>query len=135
MFKRAAAARTWILLSVALGLGSGLLLIVQARFLARIVHGAFIESRGTDRLWPLFAILAGVIILRAVLGWARETAGFYAGAKIRQEVRTELLAHIVSLGPGYTSRQSSGALTSTVLEHVEGLHDFMLFIYRNLPWR
>ena len=75
LFKRAAAARTWILLSVALGLGSGLLLIVQARFLAHIVHGAFIESRGTDRLWPFFAILAGVIILRAVLSWAREAAG------------------------------------------------------------
>ncbi len=43
LFKRAATARTWILLSVALGLGSGLLLIVQARFLARIVQGAFIE--------------------------------------------------------------------------------------------
>jgi ATP-binding cassette subfamily C protein CydD len=127
LFKRAAAARTWIILSMALGLGSGLLLIVQARFLARIVHGAFIEGLGTVALWPLFVILAGVMILRAILGWARETAGFYAGAKIRQEIRTELLAHIVTLGPGYTSRQSTGALASTALEHVEGLHDFYAF--------
>ena len=127
LLKRASAARTWILLSVALGLSSGLLLVVQARFLARIVHGAFIEGRGTDMLAPLFAILAGVIILRSILGWARETAGFSAGARIRQEIRTELLAHIVSLGPGYTSRQGSGALASTALEHVEGLHDFYAF--------
>ena len=127
LFKRALAARIWILLSVLLGLGSGLLLIVQARFLARIVHGAFIENQGTNALWPLFALLAGIIGLRSVLGWARETAGFYAGAGIRQELRNELLDHIVSLGPGYTSRQSSGALTSTVLEHVEGLHDFYAF--------
>jgi len=127
LFKRAGTARAWILLSVALGLGSGLLLIVQARFLARIVQGAFIEGRATDVLWPLFAILAGVIILRSFLGWAREATGFYAGAKIRQEVRTALLEHIVSLGPGYTSRQSSGALASTALEQVEGLHDFYAF--------
>ena len=127
LIKRALAARTWILLSVVLGLSGGLLLIVQARFLARIVHGAFIEDRGTDTLWPLFAILAGVISLRSVLGWARETAGFYAGAGIRQELREALLEHIVSLGPGYTSRQSSGALTSTLLEHVEGLQDFYAF--------
>jgi len=127
LFKRASPARTWILLSVALGLSSGLLLVVQARFLARIVHGAFIEGRGTDLLGPLFAILAGVIVLRSILGWAREAAGFQAGAKIRQEIRSELLAHIVSLGPGYTSRQSSGALASTALEHVEGLHDFYAF--------
>ncbi len=127
LLKRASAARTWILISVALGLGSGLLLVVQARFLARIVHGAFIEGRGTDMLWPLFAILTGVIILRSILGWAREAAGFSAGARIRQEIRTELLEHIISLGPGYTSRQSSGALASTALEHVEGLHDFYAF--------
>lgn len=127
LLKRASAARTWILISVALGLGSGLLLVVQARFLARIVHGAFIEGRGTDMLWPLFAILTGVIILRSILGWAREAAGFSAGARIRQEIRTELLEHIVSLGPGYTSRQSSGALASTALEHVEGLNDFYAF--------
>ena len=127
LFKRATTARNWILLSVALGLGSGLLLIVQARFLALIVHGAFIEGRDMRVLWPLFAILAGVIVLRSILGWARETTGFYAGAKIRQEVRTDLLAHIVTLGPGYTNRQSSGALASTALEHVEGLHDFYAF--------
>jgi len=127
LFKRAAAARIWILLSVALGLSSGLLLIVQARYLSWIVHGAFIESRGTNALGPLFAILAGIIFLRAILGWARETAGFYAGAKVRQEVRTELLEHIIALGPGYTSRRSTGALTSTALEQVEGLHDFYAF--------
>jgi len=127
LFKRASGARFWVLLSVALGLSSGLLLVVQARFLARIVDGAFIDGRGTDMLWPLFVILAGVIILRSVLGWARETAGFSAGARIRQEIRTELLEQIVSLGPGYTNRQSSGALASTALEHVEGLHDFYAF--------
>jgi ATP-binding cassette subfamily C protein CydD len=127
LVKRASGARFWVLLSVALGLSSGLLLVVQARFLARIVDGAFIEGRGTDMLGPLFAILAGVIILRSILGWARETAGFSAGARIRQEIRTELLEQIVALGPGYTNRQSSGALASTALEHVEGLHDFYAF--------
>lgn len=127
LFKRVSGARFWVLLSVTLGLGSGLLLIAQARFLARIVHGAFIEGQGTPMLWPLFAFLVGIIAARSILGWAREAAGFHAGAKIRQEIRSELLAHIVSLGPGYTSRQSSGALASTVLEHVEGLHDFYAF--------
>ncbi|MGD9301107.1 MAG: ABC transporter transmembrane domain-containing protein, partial [Desulfobacterales bacterium] len=127
LFKHALAARTWLLLSVALGFGSGLLLVVQARFLARIVHGAFIDGRGTDVLWPLFAILAVVISLRAILGWAREVSGFYAGARIRQDIRTEILKHLVALGPGYTNRQSSAALASTAHEHVEGLHDFYAF--------
>lgn len=50
LFKHALAVPTWLLLSVTLGLSSGLLLVVQARFLAHIVHGAFIEGRDTDML-------------------------------------------------------------------------------------
>jgi ATP-binding cassette subfamily C protein CydD len=127
LFKRVGTARTSILIAVGLGLSGGVLLIFQARFLARIVHGAFMENRSIDLLLPLFSILVGIILLRSLLGWAREVCGFYAGAQIRQEVRMALLEHIFSLGPSYTSRQSTGALASTALEHVEGLHDFYAF--------
>jgi len=127
LFKRVSTARTWILISVGLGLSSGILLIAQARFLSLIVHDAFIEKRSINQLGPLFAGLAAFIILRAALGWAREASGFYAGARIRQKIRLELLAHMVSLGPSFTSNQSTGALTSTVMEQVEGLHDFYTY--------
>jgi ATP-binding cassette, subfamily C, bacterial CydD len=127
LFRRIGTARAWILLSVGLGLSGGVLLIFQARFLSRILHGAFMENRSIDMLMPLFSLLVGIIISRSLLGWAREICGFHAGAHIRQEVRMALLEHIFSLGPAYTNRQSTGALTSTVLEHVEGLHDFYAF--------
>ncbi len=127
LLKRVGTARIWILISVGLGLSSGMLLIAQACFLSRIVHDAFMEKRSTDQLWPLFIALVAIIILRAALGWAREVSGFYAGSRIRQEVRLQLLEHIVALGPSYTSNQSTGGLTSTVMEQVEGLHDFYAF--------
>ena len=127
LFKRVGTARVWILISVGLGLSSGILLIAQARFLSLIVHDAFMEKRSIDLMWPLFTALVAVLILRAALGWAKEVSGFYAGARIRQEIRMELLAHIVSLGPSFTSNHSTGALTSTVMEQVEGLHDFYAF--------
>ncbi len=127
LFKRVGAATTWILLSVGLGLSGGVLLIFQARFLARIVHGAFMENLAIDVLKPYFYILVGIVVLRSLLGWARGICGFYAGAKIRQEVRMTLLEHLFSLGPSFTGRQSTGALASTALEQVEGLHDFYAF--------
>jgi len=127
LFKRVGAARIWILLSVGLGLGSGILLIFQARYLALIVHGALLQKRSLEMMGPLFWVLIGIFVLRAALGWAREIAGFYAGAGIRQQIRLELIAHITLLGPYYTSCQSTGALTSVVMEHVEGLHDFYAF--------
>jgi ATP-binding cassette subfamily C protein CydD len=127
LFKRVGAARTWILLSVGLGLSGGVLFIFQARYLARIIHGAFMENLAIDALETFFLILVGIIVLRSLLGWARGVCGFYAGAKIRQEVRMALLEHIFSLGPSFTSRQSTGSLASTALEQVEGLHDFYAF--------
>ncbi len=127
LFKRLGRARGWVLVSVGLGLGSGLLLIAQARFLSLIVHGAFMEAQTVGRLWHLFFLLVLVVLLRAALGWAREVSGFCAGARIRQDLRMELLTHIMTLGPAFTGNQSTGALSSTVMEQVEGLHDFYAF--------
>ncbi len=127
LLKRFGRARGWVLISVGLGLGSGLLLIAQARFLSLIVHGAFMEAQTVGRLWHLFFLLVLVVLLRAALGWAREVSGFCAGARIRQDLRMELLTHIMTLGPAFTGNQSTGALSSTVMEQVEGLHDFYAF--------
>jgi ATP-binding cassette subfamily C protein CydD len=127
LFKRAKTARIWVILAVGLGLTSGILLIAQARLLANIVHGAFMDNLQRNVLWPYFVALFGVVIVRAVLGWGREVAGFHAGAKVREEVRMSLMEHIFTLGPAFTSRQRTGALASTAMEHVEGLNDFYAF--------
>jgi ATP-binding cassette subfamily C protein CydD len=127
LFKRAKTARLWVILAVGLGLTSGILLIAQARLLANIVHGAFMDNLQRNVLWPYFVGLFGVVMVRAVLGWGREVAGFHAGAKVREEVRMSLMEHIFTLGPGFTSRQRTGALASTAMEHVEGLNDFYAF--------
>ena len=127
LFKRARTARIWVILAVGLGLTSGILLIAQARLLANIVHGAFMDNLQRNVLWPYFVGLFGVVMVRAVLGWGREVAGFHAGAKVREEVRMSLMEHIFTLGPGFTSRQRTGALASTAMEHVEGLNDFYAF--------
>lgn len=127
LVKRARTVRTWVILSVVLGLTSGILLIAQARLLANIVHGAFMDNLPPTVLYPYFVALFGVVMVRAVLGWSREVAGFHAGAKVREEVRLSLMEHIFTLGPGFTSRQRTGALASTIMEHVEGLKDFYAF--------
>ena len=79
LFKRVGAARIWILLSVGLGLGSGILLIFQARYLALIVHGVLLQKRTPAMMGPFFGVLISIFVLRAALGWAREITGFYAG--------------------------------------------------------
>lgn len=124
LFKQVLPAKGWIGLSVGLGLGSGLLLIVQAGFLARIIHGAVIDGKDRSELGPIFLALVGIYLVRALLAWGREVSGFEASVKIRRVVRATLMAHITRLGPAYVTGRNTGALASTVMEQVEGLHGF-----------
>jgi ATP-binding cassette subfamily C protein CydD len=124
LFQKAQAARSFILLSILLGFFGGLLLIVQARLMAGIVHGAFMGGQARSDLLPLFISLAAIFALRALIVWGRESIGFQAGARVRTEIRQQLLEHISQQGPAYISNQHSGALTTVALEHVERLHDF-----------
>lgn len=124
LVKRARPAGRWMGLSVGLGTLSGILLIAQAGCLSRIVHGAAVMGWGKEVLWPFFPALLGIVLARAVLAWAREAAGFRAGATVRMNVRSAIMAHITRLGPAYTTHQKTGALSSTVMEQVEALHGF-----------
>ena len=124
LLRNARTARTWILLSVGLGLCSGLLLVVQAGLMAHIIQTVFIDRLPRHLLTMPFVGLAAVIVVRATLSWGRELAGFQAGARVREEIRMTLMKCFMDLGPAYTDRQRTGDLASVVLEQVEGLHDF-----------
>ncbi len=124
LWQIASSARLWVGLAVALGFAGGLLLIAQAWLLARIVDGVFIKDESRQGLWLFFAVFALVVAVRAGLAWAREVAGFTAGARVREQIRMALMTKLFTLGPGYTAGFHSGALSSTLLEQVEGLHDF-----------
>ena len=124
LFNQATSAAAWICLSVGLGIAGGLLLIVQAGCLARIIHQVAIDGITREHMVPLFIVLIGAVIARAALHWGREMAGFRAGALIREKVRMVVIEHITRLGPGYMADRASGALASTIIEQVEGLEGF-----------
>ena len=114
----------WILLSASAGFAGGLLLILQAFLLSKIIHAAFIDGLSRTALNPLFLTLTGLVVLRAGLAWAREVSGFHAGAAVRREIRMTLMHHIGALGPARADGSPSGALSSAVVEQVEALQAF-----------
>jgi len=114
----------WIILSVCLGFAGGVLIILQAAVISRVIHGAFIDELPRDAFSVDLLIIVGVVLLRSICAWSREEAGFRAGAGVRQSVRKGIMEHLFILGPGFTSRQRTGELASVALAQVEGLHDF-----------
>ena len=117
----------WIALSIGLGVANGFLVIFQAKCIARIIHGTVMEGIARTDQEGLFALLLAFVGLRAALRWGREITGFLAGSRIREEIRMDLLEHIASLGPAFIARRKVGALTSAVMEQVEGLHGFFAY--------
>lgn len=117
-------ARGWIALSVGLGAGGGLLLVAQAACIAHIVHGAAVSGCSGKEMAPLFAGLAAAVLCRAVLGWAREEAGFRAGAAVREAVRGSVLGRLIGSGQALQDGGRTGALASVAMEQVEALHNF-----------
>lgn len=124
LLRRARTARLWIALSVSLGFGSGVLLIAQAALIAHLLQAVFIDALPRSELTRSFVLFAMVVAGRALMAWAREMAGFQAGARVRARVRRDLLAHMTAAGPALTRQQQTGALASTVVEQVEALHNF-----------
>jgi ATP-binding cassette, subfamily C, bacterial CydCD len=123
--RQSRAARRWLLISIVLGLAGGLLIVAQAWLISRIVHGTFMGGFDGGRAKPLFIALIVVVALKAVIAWGREIAGFQAGAAVRGQVRRDLSAHLVAVGPAGLNPLPAGRLVSNALEQVEALHNFV----------
>ena len=124
LYAQSRSARGAIVRTVALGWLAGLAVIAQAFCLSLIIHGVFIDSRPREAVTGAFAALAAAVLVRAALAWLREASAFAAGERIRSQVRLRLLERITARGPAFTRGERTGALTSVLVEQVEGLQDF-----------
>ncbi len=124
LFKQARSVYLWIFLSIILAVFGGLLIVAQARLIADIIHGAFMEKSPRDHLWNMFMVLSVVIMARAFLPWAREICGFQAGARVRENIRSSIFKHFADTGPIGIGGRPSGALASLAIEQVEAVHGF-----------
>lgn len=116
--------RAWTWTSILAGIGIGLLLILQAHLLARLIHDTLFADDGGEIAWPLVGLLVLALLLRALLGLVRELAGAQSSIRIRRRLRSQLLHQLARLGPAYSGGQRSGELASELLEQVEALDGF-----------
>lgn len=122
--KQSGHGRRWIGLSIGLGMGQGILMVMQAWLLATLLHGFIIESTTPEQSIPLFIALLLVTLTKAALAYGREVTSFRAGSAVRQAIRELVLTRLARLGPAYIQRRPAGSWASLLLEQIEEMQEF-----------
>lgn len=121
---QAKAVNRWIKLTILIGFISGLLLIWQAHVLGKLVDQAFLNHRPLGSLISLLVSFGVIILIRALLAYGKERTSFAAGAKLRTQLREDVMHKLEQLGPIHAAKWSSAQLSTMMMENVEALQGF-----------
>jgi ATP-binding cassette subfamily C protein CydD len=117
-------ATRWLRLTVALGLGGGVLMILQAWLLARIIDTVAFADAGLAQVQGWLWWLPGIFLLRAGISWGSEQTAFRAAAAVKLALRDRVVRHMQALGPAWLAGQRSGALSEDLTRGIDGLQDY-----------
>ncbi len=116
--------------AVGLGVATAALAVAQAWLMARAIAGAFLGGDSPAVIAPVLAALAIVLAARAVLGWAGEWVAQRISSRVKSDLRRQVLARAVELGPRWASEARRGEL---VLLATRGLDALDGYFARYLP--
>lgn len=108
-------------ITLAAGFMGGILIIVQARELSRVISRVFLESEGLAQVMGPLRVLLLMIVARSALAWLSEVSAKRLAVSIKHDLRRELFAQLCRLGPCYTRGERTGELTAVAEEGVEAL--------------
>lgn len=107
-----------------LSLGGGVLAVLQADFLAKVINGVFLDQLDWAGVSCWMAALFAVMVLRSGFVWLIEVTAHSLAAYIKQAVRQQLLTALFSLGPMYIRGQQTGELINVLVQGVENLEPY-----------
>jgi len=124
LLKYAHTTRRFVVLAVAVGGATALLVVAQAYLIATVVAGAFVDHRSVASLrTPIVALLA-VIAGRAALAWAAERAAHRASALAKSELRRAAAARVATLGPSGLEGHDTGQLSVLMTTGIDALDGY-----------
>lgn len=125
MFRRllnlARSRRLALVLTILFGWLGGLLVILQAWFLSRVVEGVFLGKQTLTAVFPILEILLVIILLRAANLWGAELSANAIALSVKADLRARLMQHLAALGPAFTQGEKTGELAASAIEGVEAL--------------
>ncbi|MHB8990832.1 MAG: thiol reductant ABC exporter subunit CydD [Chloroflexota bacterium] len=124
LLDQAQSVRLYLAITVGAGLLAGVATVLQALYLSRVVNGVFLEKRTLEQVGSLLALLLLAIVARAALVGIREVTALRAAGRIKMALRERLFAHLLDLGPAYSSGERTGELANTAVEGIEALEGY-----------
>jgi ATP-binding cassette, subfamily C, bacterial CydCD len=121
LLRYARATRTFLYVSVGLGLLSALLIVSQAWLLADVVAEAFRHGKGLAQLRTPLSVLLCVVVARAAVAWGAELAASRSSARAKSQLRAALLARVAELGADSSREERTGALAVLATRGVDAL--------------
>ncbi len=124
LLRYAFSARVDLLWAVALGALAGVVVVVQARLLSRVVSQVFLAGSTLEQVaLPLVGLLVAALA-RAGLVWGSHTSAGGVASRVKVALREQLAVHLLALGPAYARGERTGELVNTVVEGIEALDGF-----------
>ena len=130
LLHRARASVVYLGACVAIGVVTAILVVAQASLLAHGIAAAFVGGADLADLRSTMMLLALVIAGRALAIWLTEGAAHRASARVKSQLRSQLLAHAVQLGPRWLAGRRSAELATLATRGVDALD---VYFSRYLP--
>jgi ATP-binding cassette subfamily C protein CydD len=109
---------------IGFGVASACGAILQAYLLTTIIQAVFLAGKGLSDVVTSFSWLILLIIIRAVVIWAGETAAYSLAGKVKQDLRHRLLTQLFALGPLFVMKEQSGELINTLTGGIENIEEY-----------
>jgi thiol reductant ABC exporter CydD subunit len=123
LLRRAPPVRHLLAADVAAGLGTALLVLVQAVLLARIVARAF-DGASLGAVWVDVVVLAVVFAGRGALAWSFEVAGRRAAQSVLSTLRLALVERRLVTQPAGSDGTAEAEVVAAAVQGVDGLEAY-----------
>jgi ATP-binding cassette subfamily C protein CydD len=121
LFRQVRSVQLDLVLTIALSLLGGIILVGQAFYLSQVINRVFLEDQTLADIQPLLLALFGLSLTRAAFTWGSQITAQRVAGQVKSKLRERLTSHLLALGPAYTPGERSGELANTAVEGVEAL--------------
>lgn len=116
--------RSFLALSVLLGVATAGCVLAQALILASAISAVFLDGADLSAVLPELWLLAAVILVRALLAHWQETAAARTSASVKSELRGALVGRALADGPQWLGERRTGEVAQLATRGVDALDPY-----------